>query len=1050
MQGMSDSFNDTPRPQLNYSMLAQQQQTANSMFEQQVQSSKNDYSAALNMQVTGQAAEELKAGYITEAQKKLREVATQDLLLPKTAAQAQQVFEPFWSDERLLRNSGITKTLNSRIAKVQRGLLSTDEEERSMHDPVQLEYLNHGYKELERAGTDLNKLRSIRSRDIIPVRNVFDALSKAATDMKMEVKRDSENGFYLVNKEGGRDSVPNWTTFAQGVLSDPSWRPQFEMYAQVEVDRKKDYFLAANPTLTERDLNSTIAQDVISDVDKTFAEETSNITANLSALQERLKQIKANESKIENGKRVPLQSALEKTIETTQSIAYLQQMQKGNEDNIRKWEVDKKKSFASIEQSPEQYYYKVFQQKAINSFVASASSREIITIKENQGYNNSVTAAREFRELQRKIDKDAEDTRQFNITADLTMRKNLADAAATNIDLASSLYKNYVTPDVFSGTAGVGNGVANSPSGYEADNTQLTEVDNVVARYYAQMENMADGIVSTSIGAGKGQLGGFLLGKPTPQGDITTQDLSLATTALTNKQHDADYKYSTIENAALEKIGSLIGANVPVDKKQATQTPYKISNKNNPEDFTGEDYIGLKTSLSNNGYKDPVVFQNKLRSYLRNQATGIDTRSFTINSTLNIIEEQEEKLVAEKRKLDATVKEYADMHPEYKTALLKGEQIKGDFPEVTIVAPDGTERRITQKEYADKWISGDITRIEEGLGHGLSITVDGQRFDVKDIPNMPGVTLPGLQQYQYTLSKKYGNPNNNKKLGIELNKKAISSNQSLKEMSGSRGKRSTVTTGTPAGNAYLNNTTVALSNPSNVGNIYDATGTLITDPATKQALFELLKARTGTGQNSIPKYVPAATMTTLGGPNKVPSVQLSFATVSGEDKNIVGGQKVLDIIGKGPITMEVDPNTTNAILKNITPRENDYMYAEVLEGKPLPPSAGMKNSNYNVSIQKVPTGFKLVGTIRKLNPVTGIMEDIPLTNPRTGEVGVLLESVEDGKKGGYTITDAVEERNKFWSRLQMENIAAMNVYKAKEQGTTSFDEIENKLGYKNN
>jgi hypothetical protein len=110
----------------------------------------------------------------------------------------------------------------------------------------------------------------------------------------------------------------------------------------------------------------------------------------------------------------------------------------------------------------------------------------------------------------------------------------------------------------------------------------------------------------------------------------------------------------------------------------------------------------------------------------------------------------------------------------------------------------------------------------------------------------------------------------------------------------------------------------------------------------------------------------------------------------------------------------------------------------------------MKNSNYNVSIQKVPTGFKLVGTIRKLNPTTGIMEDIPLTNPRTGEVGVLLESVEDGRTGGYTISDAVQERNRFWSRLQMENIDAMNVYKAKEQGTPPIDEIKNQLGYKNN
>jgi hypothetical protein len=1040
IQGLSDSFNDTPRPGLDYNILASQQAQANQLYQQKVAEIQNDYSAAVNLSVLGTDAEQLKQQYIKQAQVQLRDVAKQDLLMPANAAQAEQIFAPFWSDDRLLLNSGFTKYGTNNINKIKNGLMSKNEEERGLYDYIQIEDQQGLLEEVERAGIDPEKLRKIRKREIVPVRNVFQALQEAAAAQEMTVKQDSENGFYLVSREGGRQSVPNWTTFAQGVLSDPSWRPQFEMYARVETDRQRKNILSTNPNLTDQEVNNAIADNIINGVDRAYSDTRTNLAANLDELEAHYAELKANKTKVENGQVVPLANAVNEIQETLNAINLVKSQLKYHDDKvITDWNKTKQSNREVIAAYPEQYLYPVFQKKAIDSFVAAASAKEIVTIGENKGYIASVTAQRELRNLQRLIEQDAETARSNRANEQLTARRDAINAFDKIPSVAAKLYGDILGADVMQQMAQQESGM--SPAPYTPDNTQLSQDPNLVSKYLDQISTGLNNIVTMTVGAGQGQLGSFLIGQNTPNGAVTTEDLSLVNAALVNKQNDPNYVYTSTEKAALQKIGTLTGA---------TGTAENTTMK----------WLGVKDVNTTTVDEDPAVYLEKLKAYMSKQATGNTPKAAMINNILNKVEADKEDLIAQKKEIDDAVSRKISTDPRYSILNVRPEAAAPDFKTLVLKSPDGYEKILTKEEFAKRYLSGDIdVNIAGSLFSSPSVVIDGVDYSIAEVKdaftdanNRPITVKEGtigmsdfLRSFSSRIASQYNTPEENRKLKIAANKEVIGDVARLRDLDGQRGKSSTVVPGSATANRYILKTTTSLANPSNIQNIYNSKQELL-DPETRKALFDLLLETDGTKENTLPKYVAGITAKTLGGPSSKPAVTITFKSFPENTNRVVGNTKLKNLLESGSVTIEVDPNTQVPGLRAVIADEYDFRYSDLQAGKVRQPYTGMKNEGFNVSIQpvipagsKTPSEYMLTGSFNVFNPVTGKWETQEVS--QNGVPGVRLSANK------FTPRQVDEERVKLFSEQQRKNLEAMRIFAQKTQNTPPLSEIEKANNY---
>jgi hypothetical protein len=1001
IQGVSDQFNDTPRPQLNYTMLAQQQQTANTMFEQQVQSSKNDYSAALNMQVTGQAAEELKAGYITEAQKKLREVATQDLLLPKTAAQAQQVFEPFWSDERLLLNSGHTKNMSGSISKVQRGLMSTDDDERKMYDPSQLQYLQGTQLELERAGTDLNKLRAIRKRGIIPVRNIMDNLRAAAAEQKMTVEIDQPTGgYYLKSTIGGPDSVPNFTTFAAGILNDPSWKQQFEMYGQIDVDNRKRNLLAANPNLTDEELTVMVPGNIIESIDKMYTTQAGEVSSQLKTLLEQKQRIEnsAVPEKRSNGVTEPviLKSQAGDYQAILRSIAMLENTQIGITRKQEQWNKDKITNKDYIYQNPAQYMGELQKQHSIQSFAAVMSASEKVTFKKDEAYeafqDNVLEQQKEAR-LRRKDELD------YQIS--------LGTLEQTSIGNLIKAYDSGIIPkQAFKGVFGNMVNIGEDPSipEYMKDDISTAETTNVLDIFNKQNEEDYMNL-HNQVWAADG-LAGYLIGKQGPAGEINTATINTVNTALWKKQNDSDYKYNAADKAALKSVA----------------------------DFLGVD-----------NYEDGALLYTKLKGYVTTNASGVtNDQEYAALLGIDKIDADLKKINETKTALNKATEAVIKTDSKYAILKTKPEDIQDNFPSINLVTQDGTRKTLTGKEVASMWLKGEIDPMS------TDVTIGNKQYKMETVTSPNGYSITRAEDPSFgwnfqrdRLTSLYGDPKTSSRLRREASNQVLKSMPNgLDALTGNRGKIATLTPTAPE----AINIARGLSVPSGRNGMYSGIGRdikPIDDPDEMLAVTTLLQTLAGTGKNTQLEYMSSVQPTTTRAPDGGPAVVFNFAPYKEGDKPVrIGDVDITDIVKKGSITIPINTSTDNPTLQNIIGADYKLRYYDMKQGASYAPTQGMQAAGFKVTIAPVISAgqgqastVQLTGSYNYYNPKKGMYEQKPLIDPTTNRPYQFSFSQ-------YTPEQINAARDRIYRQITQQNINNRKLANSGYQGTMTAEEYQ--------
>lgn len=1069
MQGMSDSFNDTPRPQLNYSMLAQQQQTANTMFEQQVQSSKSDYSAALNLDVTSQAAKELKAGYIAEAQKKLREVATQDLLLPKTAAQAKQVFEPFWSDERLLLDSGHTKSMNSGISKVQRGMLSTDDDERKMYDMSQIQYLQGTQLELERAGTDLNKLRAIRKRGIVPVRNVMDFLRQAAADQKMTVEIDQPTGgYYLKSTIGGPDSVPNFTTFAAGILNDPSWKQQFEMYGQIDVDNRKRMLLSENPNLTDEELTAMVPKDLVKDMDNMFTSQMSNVAVNIKTLEEQKQKIlqRQKEQVLSNGTKTKV--LLDSDVDDLESIERSLRIASYTDITLRnkkeQWDTEKVRNQEYIYKNPAQYLGDIQKQRSIEAFAGVMASSEKLSFKVDPAYKemqDNKLAQAIYRETVRNntLDYDIADRR---LGIDNT--KNMIDAAKEGLitfpnqqQRLESMFGAGVLPGSF-GSDGLT---------YVPQPTSTREED--IASIYEEgktstilQNNEATYGVTNGVGR-------FLVGQSGTLGTVEVNDMSLVRDAMGKKTLDASYVYTTAEEQALKKVGALVG----LQETNTAPAPGFID-------------LGETKQLSRpkQPYKDPAAMYAAVKDYMtKKSAGGLKKGQGDLGTSALYEFEAIDRRMQKMNELDNFYKEAVqkkiDSNPEYAVLNLKPKDIEKEVPAMEFVEPSsGKVIKMSSKEVAEKLLSGALQfREPEQLGkhtsgifstsdpdatlNGMSLSlrrVDApvnsdvhQDYDaLGDLARLRGIQYSEQDQglvghnrtdvanaaYSYLKNSKAGDLTVLGKKRKEATKTIFEENPVIRDLSGSMGRVANIPGSSPLTLSTMAAVTLAEGNTG----YYTADGKPIDQPADMNALKTLLNTRDETGKKS--KYISYIEHETTGGiGSDAIVVHFKPYNTDGTEKLSVEGKAMGDVLSNGAVKIHVDRGSKNPAIQKLIASKESMLYANYYKpGHKESASAVMQSTGFNVGLSSYASygGAKATDIV-----LTGTYA---VYNPKTGKNDIIKNIADSGISTHFSLTEKnASDVEAFWQsawrQLNTMNEAALKADMARPQKGITADEV---------
>lgn len=248
-----------PSLQPDFSQVQSIAMRANSIFEQNLNQVKNDYSSVLNAPVTGDGANERKQQYVNNFRTGLKKVATSDLSMPQNVLQAENLLQPFWSDTDLLTNMHNTKSQTDQINQYNSFLSSTDKDTRALADPDSLEDMQRGLKKL--GDIPLNQGNSFQVRNFTPV---HDMIGEADTEFnKLFGKEGMVKSTYssgpteetITNGPKSKDAYRAWVL--DYINSQSKYSPQIEMKARLTMERSMDQIQAANLRQTGQKLSDT-------------------------------------------------------------------------------------------------------------------------------------------------------------------------------------------------------------------------------------------------------------------------------------------------------------------------------------------------------------------------------------------------------------------------------------------------------------------------------------------------------------------------------------------------------------------------------------------------------------------------------------------------------------------------------------------------------------------------------------------------------------------------------------------------------------------------
>lgn len=995
---LTDTGLQSPTLQQDYSFLQNNMRLKEGQYQQGVQKAANDYSQILNTPVTGEAMNQLKKQYIQQVQEGLKTVTKTDLSLPKNSTQAESLYAPFWSDDRLLINSGITKIGNSNMQTIQSGLLSKDESERDMYSPYQVEDQQNMLRELAAAGTDYSKISQVQRRTVSPFINITKTLNKAAQDQKLKIEYSTGTGTpYLVSTQGGTQTIPNFRTWAMSQMG-PETVGMFQTIGRVKAERAKGAVMQQDPSIQSQDLNSAIGNMAYDMADKSYQHNIANYTTSIAGLTKQINDIEARSPVNKDGKPQPTGNDIQKWMMLKQMKEDHSKYLSNEQYSYETFKANKDIQIASYTIDPQEAFAKQEKDVAVENWATGQAAHVEQDIKANQAYSDAQRISLEYNQLRETHSKNLLEAQHWS---------NLDINEAEKNKINAAIGKVVRNPDT-----GVYELVTNTPGAggtINADNIAPLHLPDAYASYMSKLSDdtkTANSMLWSVSGAA-----GSLLGMPvTIDGKadkITATDIDKVSGAVQKKFDNADYRYTPDERVSMKKIGNLIGA-----------TDYN-------------DVTNMRMAL-----------ESKLGQEEKNKDGTPNLRSIQIAQNIQNSEEIIQSTLAAHKNIDSLTKAYIISNPAANREIVENghlvteHDIARNIPAITIATPGGGTKTLSPVEVAKMRMQdipitsvGDIVAVNGESVQGAPGVYSSDKGSYSNITYNTTHGPRTLGQLEKDLTSRYGDSNTFSQKYMEAKNKVAANVPGLNDaLRGFQtGFNANVESQKPIVDALSN----ALSIPSNTIFMRPEGGT---DKIDEKKLPEI-RAILAAGS----KYIQDIQIRPYAGTNGGPAAQITFKPYDGTDKS---GSPAVTFIEKTPsITVDIDQNTKQPLLQHLIVA-NNTQYGDMYTGATYSSNQVEKSHNYDYSIEPTDrdpvTGryrnFVVSGTLGYINPSTGKVEQKPIVD-KSGNPII-------GSFAKTTPYQAKQIIAKEFVNYMQQNIANYNYYKSKDHNTPTYEEIE--------
>ena len=263
----------------NYNLINMTLQARQSQYDQGFAQVKGLYNSVLNSKATNAGNIQQQGVYLKNIQDSLKNLPSVDLSVSKNVSAANDIFNPFYEDQELMRDIGITKISGSELSKGQSFLTSDDAKKRAMHSSISDEYVGIPLDELRRGQRGDGSLMAVKPRYYVPAVDLGEKFKSFLTDKGLSVFSDTRDGkgTILRSTNGKLQEAPLRSLFDGLVTGDD--RKYFDAWGEVLYNRQVNGYMGQG--MGEKEAKLNISKDLATQTKNYYQEE---LTSNQSAL----------------------------------------------------------------------------------------------------------------------------------------------------------------------------------------------------------------------------------------------------------------------------------------------------------------------------------------------------------------------------------------------------------------------------------------------------------------------------------------------------------------------------------------------------------------------------------------------------------------------------------------------------------------------------------------------------------------------------------------------------------------------------------------------
>lgn len=963
IQGLTDQVPVIQPFQPDFGMVQKALTTLQSKYDQGFASVQNAYNQVLNAPLSNLKLREYRDDYVKDSEKKLKDLSSVDLSLYENQAAAENVFAPFWKDERFLTDTYLTKNIQSETQKGFNARDSKDDKIRSQYNPLSTDYLQNGLEELRNADPDSPNFTKIQPRRWVPFTDLQSYLEEQADKQKLEIKWTSPSGPYLVTTHNGPRSLTSFQAWAHDMIGN-KFTDQFRVMGTVEREDGIKTLMRNDPTLTEDQATDTLARNVMKGLDKGYADRSKDLDESLKKADAQLEWYLGKPA----------------TEDVKAEIQRIRSEQRGlsqQKEDLTKVQNNFKSSsdvtLDQIKKNPDGYYADLNKQRAVNEWAGARAANQSQDIELNPLLKQQDERNYRIAEIQEKYAEISQKDRQLQAHHMIdTDGDGIADAYSSGIRGGGAPggygsfggyegFGGYGTPG---GTGGAGSKkfVQTVLSGHNIGpgDTDISKIGNA----YEVLKNEQDNLWMMAH-QNFFDLNGL--------GRVLTSSLGIKDDLARNYANELQRKMQDPEHYTIDNKGGWYkGISDQLEKESGVHISTPVDARNALATLAGR---YLKEKLKDGGKFMGDDDDDMLQKYL----TGM--------SALQQYESTEQNIKDQVEKIFNTSHDYDVMRQDHngKPGIITSDDLAKTF-KLKKYNINGTD--VSPAQFARFYMQGQIkleSRNTDALGAAPSLS---QHFTSQDgiitigtgkdkaVVHVDGQSDSNtLFKELMSLDNKYGSSENfQKKLG-DLNQKIVPGVFEYQNKTGIYGYKMQYAIQAGENDKFAVDLLHESSNSDNMIAIYDG-DKQSKDPDINSSITNLLKQP----QPVMEKYISAVTVNTHG-PNNSLALELTFAPFSSKDNTVTGeGSEDFKKVADKKISILLNPHATTQAIQDLRINPGFYVYGDFLRGKKMEADPMLQAVGFDCSIlpndSKDPTYVRFSLKRKVIDPTTG--ESVPV------------------------------------------------------------------------